>query len=54
MNEDRRLTVTQLISLLLKIESEGYGNLPVIDGSNDFVEEANVTYVGNTECVQIW
>ena len=48
------MTVTKLISLLLQLEADGYGDLPVIDGSNDFVEEAVHTTIGNTECVQIW
>ena len=54
MSENRYMTVTKLISELLKLESEGYGNLPVVDGSNDFVEEAVVTFIGHTDCVQIW
>lgn len=54
MNESRCMTVTKLISELLKLESEGYGDLPVVDGFNDFVKEAVVTFIGHTDCVQIW
>ena len=50
----KNLTVDELINELQKFSEEGYGDLPVIDGDNDCIYEAIVTFVGDTNVVQIW
>ena len=48
------MTVTELISELLRLESNGYGNAHVLDRDYFDIHEVIPTEVCKEECVQIW
>lgn len=47
------MTVSQLISELLRLESNGYGNAQVLDRDFFDIHAAEPVEVCKTECVQI-